>query len=149
LDAVVAAENQTVPVDGYSCAGGGLGDNAEVLQVRPLSDRRRCGWAAVGRTPADRPIVAAVAVVETEAGKVSGARLALTGVWQQSLGMAEAAQRLVGTSLDEKTIEQVAAAVGEEVSPGSNYLASDTYRRAMAVVLTRRALADCQKGGDR
>jgi len=110
---------------------------------------QRWGEAHVARTPADEPIVAAVAVVEVSSNTVQEARLALTGVWPEPVRLAEAPARLVGGPLDEDRIREVAAAVEQEVAPQSDFRGSEEYRRAMAGVLTRRALEQCREEGRR
>jgi CO/xanthine dehydrogenase FAD-binding subunit len=110
---------------------------------------RRWGASQVSRTPADTPIVAALAVVDeaTEGGAVRQARLALMGVWpDSSVRLAEAAEKLVGEPLNADRIQQVAAAVEDEVAPPDDFYGSADYRRAMAGVLTRRALQACLSG---
>jgi len=117
----------------------------------PLSGpAMRWGEAHVARTPSDDPIVAAFAVVEAEDGAVAAARIALTGVWSEPVRLAEAANGLVGEALSEEAIREVAAAVEKGVEPVEDYLGSEAYRRAMAGVLTRRALEACleQEGAD-
>ena len=116
------------------------------IKIAPADGDRCCGHAAVSRTPADRPIVAAVACVSVRAGKVTKARLGLTGVWTQPVGAAEAAEVLCGETLTDEAIGRVATAVEKEVRPCENFLGSSEYRRAMAGVLTRRALGECLKG---
>lgn len=118
----------------------------------------RWGEAHVARTPADEAIVAAVAVVEmsgpsTGSGQgdaVRQARLALIGVWPETARLAEASAQLIGGPLDEISIRAVAEAVEQEVAPRGDFLGSEEYRRAMAGVLTRRALETClcQEAGD-
>ena len=103
----------------------------------------RWGEAHVARTPADEPIVAAVAVVEMDAGTVCQARVALTGVWPQTVHLAAAPAQLAGGPLDESSIRAVAEAVEKEVAPKGDFLGSEEYRRAMAGVLTRRVLEQC------
>jgi len=100
----------------------------------------RWGEAHVARTPTDEPIVAAVAVVRMEGHAVQTARVALTGVWREPVRLAQAAAQLVGGPLDERRIQAVAAAVEQEVAPKGDFLGSREYRRAMAGVVTRRAL---------
>jgi len=141
-----------------------------VLHIPPLfsppkgADRRRSGdegggmrWgeAHVARTPADEPIVAAVAVVEVDGTSggdsvVRQARVALTGVWPEPVRLAEAPTQLAGGPLDENGIRAVAEAVEEEVEPKGDFRGSEEYRRAMAGVLTCRALEACrrQEAGD-
>jgi carbon-monoxide dehydrogenase medium subunit len=100
--------------------------------------------ATVARTPADDPIVAVIAAIETEADIVRQARIALTGAWPETARLAESADRLVGNLLDQTLIQETAQAVEKEVAPKADFLGSEAYRRAMAGVLTRRALQKCQ-----
>ena len=120
-----------------------------VLHVAPGGPGRRWGEAHVSRTPAEEPIVAACAVVEVADGIVQQARVALTGAWPGAARLAVAPAQLVGEPLDDARIRAVAAAVVAEVAPKGDYLGSEEYRRAMAGVLTGRALRQClpQKGG--
>jgi carbon-monoxide dehydrogenase medium subunit len=100
--------------------------------------------ATVARTPADNPIVAVIVAVETEAGIVRQARIALTGAWPEAARLAESADRLLGSPLDETHIQETAQAVEKEVAPKGDFLGSEEYRRAMVGVLVRRALITCQ-----
>lgn len=125
---------------------------------------RTWGESHVARTPADPPIVAAVAVVDWDApstgtyraepggsgqgGVVRQARLALTGVWRTPAQLAESAGVLVGGPLDDEQIERVASLVRQEIVPPDNFLGSADYRREMAGVLSRRALEACKKGAN-
>jgi CO/xanthine dehydrogenase FAD-binding subunit len=117
--------------------------DGEIVALRVRTEGIRWGYAQVARTPADDPIVSAVACVEMQGGRVQEARIALTGAWSRPVGLAKAAGRLAGGQLDEKQIQAVAAAVEEEVSPKGDFRGSAEYRRSMAAVMTRRALAQC------
>jgi CO/xanthine dehydrogenase FAD-binding subunit len=110
----------------------------------------RWGEARVARTPADEPIVSAVAVANIDKGVVRRARVALTGAWPEPARLAKAPARLVGGPLDAERIQAVADGVAEEVDPRGDFLGSEEYRRAMASVTTRRALEEClrQEVGD-
>jgi carbon-monoxide dehydrogenase medium subunit len=113
----------------------------------PLNvDGRVWGESHVARTPADAPIVAVIAVVDLTGSVVRQARLALTGVWREPVRLAQSAELLVGAPLNDDRIQQVAAAVEREVTPRDDSRGSADYRRAMAGVLTRRALEECRKG---
>lgn len=105
------------------------------------------GEAHVARTPTDEPIVAAVAAVEMDGNLVCQARVALTGVWPEPARLAEAPARLISGPLDDEHIQAVAAAVEKEVTPRGDFLGSEEYRRAMAGVLTRRALEAAWRQG--
>jgi CO/xanthine dehydrogenase FAD-binding subunit len=101
------------------------------------------GAAHVSRTPADDPIVSAVAVVTIDEGTVRDARVALTGVWPEPVRLARAPAQLAGSPLNQETIQAVAKAVEHEVAPQADFLGSEEYRRVMAGVLTQRALEAC------
>jgi CO/xanthine dehydrogenase FAD-binding subunit len=113
----------------------------------PLSAGERLHWgtARVARTPADDAIVSAFAAVGVANGVVQRARLALTGVSPGTVYLADAANDLVNTELNEERIRQVAAGVEQQITPERDFLGSAEYRRAMAGVLARRALEECLK----
>ena len=119
------------------------------VRLRLRVAERVWGEAHVSRTPDDRPIVAVVAAVDVTDGVVRQACLALTGVWHEQARLADAAELMAGGMLDEDHIQRVALAVKREVKPYDDFLGSAEYRRAMASVLTRRALGDCQRGMNR
>jgi CO/xanthine dehydrogenase FAD-binding subunit len=121
--------------------------NGRVSILRVTADGVLWGEASVARTPADVPIVAAVAAVAMDGGAARWARVALAGVWPEPVRLAEAPAGLVGGPLDAESIKAVAAAVEQEVAPGGDYLGSVEYRRAMAGVLARRALEACARQG--
>lgn len=120
------------------------------LHLSLPGSQHRWGAARVGRTPADEPIVAAVAVVRMDGDVVRHARVAITGVWPSPVRLARAPGSLIGARLDQPCIRAVANAVEGEVAPEGDFLGSEDYRRAMAGVLTRRALERClrQEVGD-
>jgi CO/xanthine dehydrogenase FAD-binding subunit len=113
------------------------------LHIPTQGSHTRWGAAHVARTSADEPIVAAFAAVKMKAGAVAEARVAVTGAWPEPVRLTEAPGVLVGEPLNEGRIRAVAAAVEEEVEPQGDYLGSAAYRRAMAGVMTRRALGAC------
>ena len=115
----------------------------------PLDVPGRC-WAEArtGSTPADFPIVWAMAVVDLDGGVAKEARLALTGTWRQSVTLAKSVDLLLSKPLDEESIQQAAAAVEREVSPTEDYRGSVEYRAAMAGSMTHRALQSCKEGAE-
>jgi CO/xanthine dehydrogenase FAD-binding subunit len=145
LGARVTAEGKDELLADFLGQGGAIGKLTEVRV--PLDVRGRVyGESAVRRTPSDTPIVAAFAVVDLTDGVVKQARLALTGVWEENVRLAKAAEKLIGRSLDGDTIAEVAASAQQEVNPKDHYLGSAEYRRAMTAVITKRALQSCVKG---
>lgn len=122
----------------------GMQPTFEALRVPLNNPNRTWGESRVARTPADPPIVAAIAVVDWANSLVKQARLALTGVWRSPIQLAPSAGMLAGGRLDDGQIEAVVAAVQQEVSPPDDFLGSAQYRREMAAVVTRRALKACR-----
>jgi CO/xanthine dehydrogenase FAD-binding subunit len=90
------------------------------------AETARGSLARVARTPADQPIVAAAALADRDSR-----RLALGGVTANALLLR------LGT---ESELEPALAAALEDVPLLSDWQGSDEYRRAMALVLGRRAL---------
>ena len=104
---------------------------------------RAWGEARTGSTPQDFPIVWAMAVVDLAVDRIQKARIALSGTWEQSVALAHAADLLLDRPLSSEMIDQVATAVADEVAPRGDYRGSAKYRKAMAGVMTRRALEAC------
>lgn len=117
----------------------------EAVLVRPETETLLWGTGDVARLPTDRPIVGAVAVVEMAGDVVKNARIALTGVWKRTVELAQAPAQLAGGPLNAETIAAVTAAIATETSPRQDYLGSEDYRRAMAIVTSRDALTQCME----
>lgn len=84
---------------------------------------------------------AATAVVLTMAGgKVTSASIALTNVASTPLFAEEAGALVVGSSLDAATIKRAAEAAMAITDPAADGRGTAEYRRAMAGVVTARAL---------
>ena len=90
----------------------------------------QAGTARVARTPADQPIVAAVAVVDG-----ASRRLAVGGVAAQPLLVPLEAEDDLPAALNARLAG---------VALLSDWQGSAEYRREMALVLGRRALAQCE-----
>ncbi len=102
------------------------------------------GWTAasdyVARAPTDEPIVYAAAAVRVDNGVLRGIRVALNGVSRLAVYIPQSPARWVGQPFAEETVQAIARAVAEEVRPRGDFRGSEEYRRAMAHVLTRRAI---------
>ncbi|MCC6147322.1 MAG: FAD binding domain-containing protein [Anaerolineaceae bacterium] len=148
LDAVVTvqqAEGQTrqAPLEEFIAAGGSALRRGEVLAAVSFVSAPDAfsALARVGRTPRDRAIVAAVAVLALESGAVRRAGVALAGANPIPLRLTNVEKMLAGQALSADLLDRAAAMAGEQADPQSDYRGSAEYRRAMAGVLTRRALA--------
>jgi carbon-monoxide dehydrogenase medium subunit len=100
------------------------------------------GLAWVARTPSDSPIVLAAATLRVEGLRCSAARLALDGAAPVAVRLPEVEAMLVGQPLSAKLIGSAAGRVGELIDPPGDFRGSAEYRRAMAVVLSERALRE-------
>ncbi|HKQ00450.1 MAG TPA: xanthine dehydrogenase family protein subunit M [Actinomycetes bacterium] len=76
-----------------------------------------------------------------EDGSVGRSRLVLIGVGERAVRAHRAEALLVGEKPSDELLDEAAAAVDEAIAPGSDLHGSAEYRRQVATVLTRRALA--------
>jgi carbon-monoxide dehydrogenase medium subunit len=74
-------------------------------------------------------------------GKCSSAGVAITGVAAKAYRAAQVESALVGSALDEQTIAAAAAHAADGVDANGDIYASADYRRHLATVYTRRAIA--------
>lgn len=103
---------------------------------------KRSGWGfeEVSRRSGDFAIAAAAATLNIEQGVVANLRLAVTGVDDMPLRMNEAEDALVGTRLDDGSIDQACDLLRDAVTPNTDVQASADYRRHLIGVLTARVL---------
>jgi CO/xanthine dehydrogenase FAD-binding subunit len=72
--------------------------------------------------------------------EVAAARIAITALAPTIRRVPEAEAVLVGTAAGANNVESAARAAAEAASPIADIRASERYRRAMAAVITRRAI---------
>ena len=103
--------------------------------------RTGCAFTEVSRRHGDFAIVAAAAQVELDAGGACArASLGLGGGAATPRAFPELAQRLIGTRLDDATVQDLAHEAAAQLDPGGDLHASAAYRRRLAAVLTARTL---------
>lgn len=85
-------------------------------------------------------VVGATAVITLEEDTITSARVAITALAPTIRRVPAAEDRLVGTAGDADATTAAAHEAAGAATPISDVRASDTYRRAMAVVITRRAI---------
>jgi carbon-monoxide dehydrogenase medium subunit len=116
-----------------------------LTQVRIPPAPRRSGFAflEISRRHGDFALVGvAVAVELDDAGRCAGARIALLSVSDRPTHAEEAGRTLIGLAPSADAIRAAAdAAATRDIDPPSDIHASARYRRQLADVLTRRALA--------
>ncbi len=105
-----------------------------------------CGaLVRVNRTPRDKAIVAAVAILQITDGVCSEAGLCLAGSNPVPVRLQEVEMLLTGKSLTNELSTQAGLMAELQANPMGDYLGSVTYRTAMASVLTQRALQQAFK----
>ena len=98
------------------------------------------------RKVGDYATAAAAVVLTMRAGNVATCSIGLTNVADTPLWAEEAANILVGSSLDPATIKRAVAAAEAITSPASDTRGPVEYRTKMAGVMLARALARAQQG---
>ena len=136
---------RTVPVDGFFVKLFTTTlDPGEVLtEVRiPLPEAGSGGAYAKFPHPASRyAVVGVAAVVTVSGGKISAARVAITGVGAKPVRATGAEEALVGQGIDAKVVGAAADRAVDGLTVRSDPLMDPDYWKALAVTYTRRAVA--------
>ncbi len=148
LGSHASTDDQEESLSAFLKRGGVIGKLNEIRVPLDVPGRR-WGENHVRRTPSDTPIVSSYVVVDIANGVINRANLAMTGVWEETAALAEAASLLCGKSFQEETLSSFLKALEAEVNPKSNFMGSVDYRREMAVITSRRALEMCFQGGEK
>jgi carbon-monoxide dehydrogenase medium subunit len=112
------------------------------VSLDPDAAPPQAGWAlaSVARTPSDAPIVVAAAMLALDRGRCAAARVALGGVAQMPILLSEIEAALAGQIPSPELFAEAGNRAAALVQPISDFRGSAEYRRAMAGVLTERAL---------
>jgi carbon-monoxide dehydrogenase medium subunit len=111
------------------------------VAVPPLPPRSGCAFEEVARRHGDYALLAVAALVALDdAGRCVDARLAYVGAGPGPLRAAAAEAALAGRRIDDAAVRDAADAAFREVDPGGDVHASAAYRKALARVLTTRAI---------
>lgn len=127
---VVAVNDLAKELDGKSL----------VTEITVPMANPRASLQTVARTPSDKPIVCVVASARIENGNAREVRLVLGGVGEIAVRARQVEEGLENTKLGDSVIEDAARLAAEGLSPRGDHRGSAEYRRAMAIVLTRRAV---------
>ena len=112
------------------------------VDLPPLPARSGCAFEEVARRHGDYALLAVAAVVALDdAERCVEARLAYVGAGPGPLRSAAAETALTGRRIDDAAMRDAAEAAFVELDPGGDVHASADYRKALARVLTARALA--------
>jgi carbon-monoxide dehydrogenase medium subunit len=107
------------------------------------------GYLKLERRVGDFATVGVAVAVETSAGTVRRAGIALTGVGGSTISAAEAAEALVGSPLTAENIRQAAELAAQAAKPRTDHRGSAEYKRHMVATFVVRLLtrAEGQAGG--
>jgi CO/xanthine dehydrogenase FAD-binding subunit len=112
------------------------------IRVPGLPPRSGSAFLELSRSHGAFAIVGAAAVVALdESGRCAEARIALCGAGPTPIRAGQAEQGLRGEQMTDSAIEAAAERAAEETDPASDLHGSAAYRRKMARVMSRRALA--------
>jgi CO/xanthine dehydrogenase FAD-binding subunit len=102
------------------------------------------GWSFTefARRFGDFALVGVAVLLVSEQDKISDARIALTGVGDKPWREPGVERMLIGQRASTDLFGKVGAEIAARIDPGSDIHASESYRRSLARVLTRRALTD-------
>jgi carbon-monoxide dehydrogenase medium subunit len=109
------------------------------------------GWAyrKLKRKVGDYATAAAAVILEMSGGNVLRASIALTNLGPTPLYAKDACDRITGTALDAADIDVAASAAEAITAPSDDGRGSAEYRRRMAGIMVRRALAEAKsRAGD-
>jgi aerobic carbon-monoxide dehydrogenase medium subunit len=115
----------------------------EILtEIRIPAPPKPHGWAyeKLKRKIGDYATAATAVVMTVSGGRVATCAIALTNVGDRPLFAANAAQGLIGATIDRQSLKQAADAAEAIASPAEDGRGSAEYRTKMAGVTTRRAL---------
>jgi CO/xanthine dehydrogenase FAD-binding subunit len=102
------------------------------------------GWSFTefARRFGDFAIVGVAVLLVREQEKIADARIALTGVGDKPWREPGVERILIGERASTDLFGKIGVEIATRISPGSDIHASESYRRSLATVLTRRALKD-------
>ncbi len=118
------------------------GELITAIEIPAPPPRTGTAFLELARRHGDYALVGVTAVVTLDlASRVAGARIVLFSVGEGPVRATHVEQALAGTAGDAGTVQAAAEAVQRDIDPPSDIHASSAYRRQLASVLTRRALA--------
>lgn len=137
-------EERSLPINGFFT---GFMTNkllpGEILkEIHIQLPQGKTAFTKFGRRHANTPSIVTAAVnLESEAKKITSARIALNGVGPFPFRALMAEEYLRGNSLDEDVVEEMAEIAVSESDPFTDAIASEWYRRKMIPVVLARTLA--------
>ena len=110
--------------------------------VPEQSARAASSFVEFARRFGDFAIVGVAVVLVPDKGRIAEASIALTGVGDKPWRERKLEETLIGKTASPELFSRTASEVAANIRPNSDIHGSESYRRSLASVLTRRALAD-------
>jgi carbon-monoxide dehydrogenase medium subunit len=124
-----------------------IGEDEILTEVRIP---KHTGWGAAYekfvRIKHQWPIVAVAATVRVEGGTIAEARVGLTNMGNTPLRATAVEEALVGAQATEDGVREAAGMAADGTNPPADLNGDSDYRRHLATVLTRRAVAKAAGG---
>jgi aerobic carbon-monoxide dehydrogenase medium subunit len=117
--------------------------------IPPAQGRRAGGYLKLERRVGDFATVGVAVSVETAAGVVTKAGIALTGVGGSTIAATEAAAALAGRPLTAESIDQASSLAGAAAKPRTDHRGSAEYKRHMVETFVRRILSRVDGAAER
>ena len=120
-----------------------MADDELLTEVRIPSGPDGAGWAfhEIVRRHGDFALVGVAAMLALDGDRIGEARLALIGVADRAIRATGAEAALTGQSTDAAAFEAAAREATKDLEPASDIHGSAEFRRHLAAVAVRRALA--------
>jgi carbon-monoxide dehydrogenase medium subunit len=113
----------------------------EIITGVQFAPVKSAAYAKLHQRASHYAIVGVAVALDVKNGGIQSARVGLTGASSHAIRLANVEQALAGQPLSAKTIESAAQLAGKDLKEiNADIHASESYRRAMIPVFTRRAL---------
>lgn len=116
------------------------GDIVTAVRIPVPADGHGYAYEKLKRKVGDYATAAAAVMITMKGGACTSASIGLTNVAETPLWAEEAAQILIGTTLDPATVSKAVAAAEAITNPASDMRGPAEYRTKMAGIMLRRAL---------
>ena len=113
----------------------------EILTAVSFAPAKAGAYEKLYQKASHYALVGVAAVLEVAGGKVSSARIGLTGASTRALRLTAVEKALTGRAASKESIEKASQGAGAAVDPiNADLHAGEEYRRAMIDVFVKRAL---------
>ena len=150
IDVVGPNGERSVPMSefglGYYTTALTPGEILRAVSV-PITEGIGWGFHEYARRAGDFAIVAVAALVDIEGGSVRSAAVGAAGVSDKAIRFSSLEQDMLGLNADQAI--ELAAGVSSLVDPSDDEYVPSDYRKRLAGVLARRAVADAISKGER